>query len=901
MVIRPSETRLIHKPSNHLLLSVFIILALAFMLSGWTFYTAQVRSIRQRKFQELQAIATLKVNQITAWREDQLQHARLFSSNPFLSQAIADWVSHPHDRKYSEAIFSFIKSLVEQFQYQNLLLASSEGNLLYSIDPRVKRLDPEIRSLTVEALRQGKVIMGDMLRDPQSGKVILNIAVPVPQEQNDLPIALVFQVNPAQHLYPLIQSWPVPSQSFETLLVRREGADVLFLNTLRFNPVPPLTLRIPLTGTEIPAVQAVLGHSGTFEGLDYRGEQVLAVILPVPDSSWRMVAKVDTKEILGEIRFIGIVVLILVVLAVIMTIALGGVVYNIRQRQIYQNLFALEQERRDAQEEIRATLYSVGDAVISTNRAGIITRMNPMAEILTGWSEADARGKPLEQVFAIVHETTRQKAENPVERTLREGKVVGLANHTLLLNRQGKEIPIADSSAPILQPNGHISGVVLVFRDQTQERAAQRERALLYHALANSRNEIYLFDADTLKFRFVNDGAVRNLGYSLEQLREKTPLDLKPEFTEDKFRQMIQPLLKHEISALSFETMHRRANGSLYPVEVYLQLFEYEGDRVFLAVINDITERKNIEKELDDQRSRLIQAQAVAHLGNWELNLADNSVRASEEAFRIYGLDPASQTLSLAQIQQIPIPEDRPRLDAALQGLLLGTGDYDLEFRIRRANDGEVRIIHSRAQLTRDAQGNPLKVVGIIQDVTDIRQTELSLIESEQRYRALFHNNHAVMLLIHPQSGAIVDANPAASDFYGWTHEELLGMNIHQINTLPPEDIQKEMELARSQQRNYFVFQHRKKNGEVCDVEVFSGPVQLKGETYLYSIIHDITTRRQVEKMVIEQMAELRRWHNITSGREERILELKQEINDLLSKLGMPPRYQTTPQEDIHE
>jgi transcription initiation factor TFIIIB Brf1 subunit/transcription initiation factor TFIIB len=87
----------------------------------------------------------------------------------------------------------------------------------------------------------------------------------------------------------------------------------------------------------------------------------------------------------------------------------------------------------------------------------------------------------------------------------------------------------------------------------------------------------------------------------------------------------------------------------------------------------------------------------------------------------------------------------------------------------------------------------------------------------------------------------------------------------------------------------------------MCDVEIFSGPVQLKGETYLYSIIHDITTRRQVEKMAIEQMAELRRWHNITSGREERILELKQEINDLLSRLGMPPRYQTSPQEDSHE
>jgi PAS domain S-box-containing protein len=122
----------------------------------------------------------------------------------------------------------------------------------------------------------------------------------------------------------------------------------------------------------------------------------------------------------------------------------------------------------------KATLYSIGDAVITTDTGGIIEQMNHVAEQLTGWPEAEALGQPAGVVFRIMNEETGAEVENPITRVLRDGAVVGLANHTLLIARDGTRRPIADSGAPIHDENGKVTGVVMVFRDQTEERAAQR-------------------------------------------------------------------------------------------------------------------------------------------------------------------------------------------------------------------------------------------------------------------------------------------------------------------------------------------------------------------------------------------------------------------------------------------
>jgi PAS domain S-box-containing protein len=191
----------------------------------------------------------------------------------------------------------------------------------------------------------------------------------------------------------------------------------------------------------------------------------------------------------------------------------GGLMYA-TARDVTELVRADEALRR-SEESLSVTLHSIGDAVLATDTDGRITRMNPVAENLTGWSQADAQGRPIAEVFRIINETTRQPAVIPVASVLETGEIQGLANHTVLIARDGTERPIADSAAPIRARDGTILGVVLVCRDVSRERdsmlALEHERNLLSALMDNMTADIYFKDLDS-RFLRTNRFHARRLG-----------------------------------------------------------------------------------------------------------------------------------------------------------------------------------------------------------------------------------------------------------------------------------------------------------------------------------------------------------------------------------------------------
>jgi PAS domain S-box-containing protein len=201
------------------------------------------------------------------------------------------------------------------------------------------------------------------------------------------------------------------------------------------------------------------------------------------------------------------------------TVLIGKVLGDQRERKRYLA------ELQESREELRTTLYSIGDGIITTDARGRVQQLNPVAERLLGWTEREAAGRPYGEVFRIVNEKTREVVENPVERVLRDGRIVELTNHTLLLARDGNEYPIADSGAPIRNKRGEIIGVVLVFRDQSSERAAQRsvqaERDNLRAIMTASPVAIIVVDG-ALVVTDANPAAERLFGRRLAELGERS-------------------------------------------------------------------------------------------------------------------------------------------------------------------------------------------------------------------------------------------------------------------------------------------------------------------------------------------------------------------------------------------
>jgi PAS domain S-box-containing protein len=181
---------------------------------------------------------------------------------------------------------------------------------------------------------------------------------------------------------------------------------------------------------------------------------------------------------------------------------------------------------------------------------------------------------------------------------------------------------------------------------------------------------------------------------------------------------------------------------------------------------------------------------------------------------------------------------------------------HGLEFTLIR-KDGTTFPVLVNATAARDADGRYVRSLSTMVDMSERERAERALRKSEQRYRSLFEDNHAVMLLINPESRAIADANPAACAWYGWSREEMLAMRIDQINTLSSAAVRAEMESARAKRRGVFSFKHRRADGTIRDVEVYSGPIELQGKTLLYSVVHDITARKQAEAEIQRLNAEL--------------------------------------------
>ncbi len=262
-----------------------------------------------------------------------------------------------------------------------------------------------------------------------------------------------------------------------------------------------------------------------------------------------------------------------------------------------------EEEVREQQERLRTTLACIGDAVIATDRMGRITTMNAVAESLTGWAKEEATGQPLDAVFRIVNEETRQTVPNPTTRAIRESIVVGLANHTVLIAKDGTERFIDDSAAPIRCKEGQIIGCVLVFRDVSerrrleQQKAEQGRAARRLAAIVDSSEDAIISKTLDGIIQSWNAAAERVFGYTAEEAVGRPITMLFPTDRLDEEDRIITRIRAGQ-RVEHFDTVRRRKDGTTIPVSLTISPIKDEEGRIIGAskIARDITERKRAEE-----------------------------------------------------------------------------------------------------------------------------------------------------------------------------------------------------------------------------------------------------------------------------------------------------------------
>ncbi|HEY1435281.1 MAG TPA: PAS domain S-box protein [Thermoanaerobaculia bacterium] len=280
-------------------------------------------------------------------------------------------------------------------------------------------------------------------------------------------------------------------------------------------------------------------------------------------------------------------------------------------RRDYLGRARAEEEARASEEQLRTTLRSIGDGVLVTDAAGAVSFINPVAERLTGWTLADAMGRPIEEVFRIENEESRAIVDNPIRRVVREGAIVGLANHTVLIARDGRETPIADSGAPVRDARGRLTGVVLVFRDISEQRGAERSTQRLAAIISYAG---YAMIAETLDNVITdwNPGAQAVFGFTAEEMVGRRLIDLGPADAPNLSATFTREILAGRRVA-EYDARRRTKDGRWLEVAVSLSpIRAADGTIIGISrLVRDVTRRRKDEAELRRARQRAEDANAA--------------------------------------------------------------------------------------------------------------------------------------------------------------------------------------------------------------------------------------------------------------------------------------------------
>jgi two-component system cell cycle sensor histidine kinase/response regulator CckA len=587
-------------------LLVFLVLAVAIGGAGYEHLLRARETFRAEAWNQLSAIADIRVNQVTSWRNERLADARMLSSAaalPAMRQVLAGTAT--------PASISEIRQFLEGCRnggYENAILIDREGRVRLAAGSTGSA--EHYTALLKQVVDAGGVVLTDFHLDSGIGGIHLGLLVPLRAEGGAMIGILALGIDPGTSLYPLIQSWPTASRSGEIVLARREGDEVLFLNDLRYRKSAALKLRLPVNGRRAPvAGRAVLGREGTFEGLDYRGVPVLAASLKVPGTSWFLVAKVDRQEAETPLRRQATSLAIVLIFLIGATGTGLGLLWSHQRSRFHRQEYEAQAERRALVGHFDYLSHYANDIILLMEADGRIIEANERACGAYGYNREELLTKRFSD---LCHPRPEAGLEAGWDAEHGSAGQVFEAFHR---RHDGTSFPVEVSMRTI-----DVDGIEYrqtIVRDITERRAMEEElrqaKQKLEAVIDAAPAGIVGLDTQG-RIQLWNRAAERIHGWKAEEVLGRSfPDAVYPGEEQDGGGQVWRDMAAGKIVS-RFEVARRRKDGSTVEISVSsAPLFDADGATIgAMAIVSDVTDRKRAERSLIESEDRFRQVVANA-------------------------------------------------------------------------------------------------------------------------------------------------------------------------------------------------------------------------------------------------------------------------------------------------
>jgi PAS domain S-box-containing protein len=584
--------------------ALFCLLSAAILGAG-RFYIHHTReSALRTALDELRHIADFKAEQVARWREVRLNIANTLVINPAVAQWLDRLVQDPSNATIRAEVFLWMQKMEGRFGYGDAALVSASGQVVLAVKPDADLLLPPVREALAEADQTGLPQLSDLYltTNTQPARMVLAVPFAPPTAPAGSPCScrLLIRINPYQYLFKLLKMWPVPSASGEILLVRREPDAAVVLNELRFGEGTALQLRVPLANTQRPCAQAVLGQREMADGVDYRGERVLAAITAVPKSPWFLVAKQNRKEVLAGLAGVDRLTWAAMAGAIVCVgLLLGLLAFSAWLHTV----------RREGEwaAEFRRLFDHVGDVVFVKNVDGQILMANTTAVERYGYSQEEWKQIRTPDLFAP-EELARLPA---VQQTLaREGQVVF---ETVHVRKDGQRMPV-EVNVRRTTFRGEPAEVGVI-RDITARKYGEEQLRLQSAALSAAANGIVITD-HAGKVIWANSAFSAMTGYELGEVQGKT-LDLlrSNQHPPEYYAQLAAAF--RDGTVWSGELVNRRKDGRLFTDTTTVTPVRNSAGEVthFIEINQDVTEQRALQQQY-------LQAQKMESIGRLAAGIA---------------------------------------------------------------------------------------------------------------------------------------------------------------------------------------------------------------------------------------------------------------------------------------